>query len=66
MEEERYLALLHYTNRQEYPAGITKSQKYILRRPSKNYQVVGDQLRYIDLMWMDLLLKDLYFMEEKK
>ena len=49
MEEERYLALLGYIKGQEYPAGLTKSQKYILRRASKNYQVVGDQLHYIDL-----------------
>ena len=44
MEEERYLI-----KRQEYPAGLTKSQKYVLGRASKNYQVVGDQLHYIDL-----------------
>ena len=49
MKEERYLALLGYIKRQEYPASLTKSQKYILRRASKNYQVVGDQLHYIDL-----------------
>ena len=66
MEEEWYLALLGYIKRQEYPAGLAKSQEYILRRASKNYQVLGDQLHYIDLMWMDVLLKDLYFMEEKK
>ena len=67
MEEERYLALLGYIKRQEYLAGLTKSQKYILRRASKNYQVVGDQLHYtLTLMWMDVLLKDLYFMEKKK
>ena len=48
MEEERYLGLLGYIKRQEYLAGLTKSQKYILRRASKNYQVVGDQLHYID------------------
>ena len=36
-----------YIKRQEYPAGLTKSQKYILR--SKRYHVVGDQLHYIDL-----------------
>ena len=49
MEEERYSALLGYIKRQEYPAGLTKSQKYVLRRASKNYQVVGNQLHYIDL-----------------
>ena len=49
MEEEWYLALLGYIKRQKYPAGLTKSQKYSLRRASKNYQVVGDQLHYIDL-----------------
>ena len=66
MEEERYLALLGYIKRQEYPAGLTKSQKYVLRRASKNYQVVSDQLHYIGLNMDGLLLKDLYFMEEKK
>ena len=49
MEEERYLALLGYIKRQEYPACLTKSQKYVLRRASKNYQVVSDKLPYIDL-----------------
>ena len=49
IEEERYLALLGYIKRQQYPAGLTKSQEYILRGASKNYQVVGDQLHYIDL-----------------
>ena len=66
MEEERYLALLGYIKRQEYPACLTKSQKYVLRRASKNYQVVGDQLHYIDLNIDGSNLKDLYFMEEKK
>ncbi len=49
MDEERYLALLGYIKSQEYPAGLTKSEKYILRRASKSYEVVGDQLYYIDL-----------------
>ena len=49
IEEKGYLALLGNIKRQEYPAGLTKSQKYILRRASKNYQVVGDQLHYIYL-----------------
>ena len=49
MEEERYLALLGYIKRQEYPAGLIISQKYILRGASKNYQVAGDQLHYIDV-----------------
>jgi len=48
MKEEWYLALLGYI-RQEYFAGLTNSPKKIMRRASNNYQVVGDQLYYIDL-----------------
>ncbi len=44
MDEERYLALLGYIKSQEYPAGLTRSEKYILKRASKSYEVVGDQL----------------------
>jgi len=35
--------------RREYPASLTKSQKYILRRASKKFPAVNDQLHYIDL-----------------
>ena len=45
----KFLALLGYIKRQEYLAGLTNSQKNILRRACKNYQVVGDQFHYIDL-----------------
>ncbi len=44
MDEELYLVLLGYIKSREYPAGLTKSEKYILRRASKSYEVVGDQL----------------------
>ena len=30
--------------KQEYPPGFSSNQKYILRRASKSYQLIGDQL----------------------
>jgi len=65
MEEEQYLDLLGYIKRQEYPVVLTKSEKYIMRRASQNYQVVGNQLHYIDLNEDVFTFKNLYFMEER-
>ena len=48
MEEEKYSALLGYIEKQEYPPGFNSNQKYVLRRASKSYQLIGDQLHYID------------------
>ena len=46
--KEKYSALLGYIEKQEYPPGFNSNQKYVLRRASKSYQLIGDQLHYID------------------
>ena len=41
MEEEKWQAIFNYVANQKYPAGYSKSQKYVLRRSCKSYVVEG-------------------------
>ena len=40
--------LFNYVKKREYPSQYNKSQKYVLRRASKDYVVDKDKLFYID------------------
>ena len=48
MENEQYAAITGYLEHGTYPAGYTKSQKFVLRRSCKNYRMVKDKLFYKD------------------
>ena len=48
MDEEQYSSLLAYIKTGQYPADYCKSKKFVLRRCSKNYKVLGDLLYYVD------------------
>ena len=48
MDEEQYEALINYLQNGKYPPECSKSQKFVLRRCSKNYVVKDNQLFYID------------------
>ena len=41
MEEEKWQAIFNYVANKKYPAGYSKSQKYVLRRSCKSYVVEG-------------------------
>ena len=55
--KEWYQALLNCLHKQQYPTGYTKHEKFILRRASNSFQVIGDQLHYIDRISVGSLLK---------
>ena len=51
MEEEKWQAIFNYVANKKYPAGYSKSQKYVLRRSCKSYVVEGGKrLFYVDSM----------------
>ena len=41
MEQEKWQAIFNYVANKKYPAGYSKSQKYVLRRSCKSYVVEG-------------------------
>ena len=47
MDDKQYEALYLYINDGKYPLGYSKSEKFVLRRSSKNFLVQGEQLFYI-------------------
>ena len=46
MEDGQYAAISGYLEHRTYPAGFTKSQKFILRRSCKNYKLLQGKLYY--------------------
>ena len=46
MEDEQYAAIYDYLEHETYPAGLTKSQKFVLRRSCKNYKLFKGKLFY--------------------
>ena len=46
MEDEQYVAIYDYLEHETYPAGLTKSQKFVLRRSCKNYKLFKGKLFY--------------------
>lgn len=48
MDDQQFEAITRYLDKQIYPAGATKSQKYILRRSTKNFKLVEGKLYYKD------------------
>ena len=47
MDDKQYGDLYLYINDGKYPLGYRKSEKFVLRRSSKNFLVQGEQLFYI-------------------
>ncbi len=47
MEEEQYQALKTFLQTGQAPVDFTKNKKYILKRASKNFTLLGDQLHYV-------------------
>ena len=48
MEEEEYATLQRFLYNGEYPAGLNKQERYILKRRSRNYTLKnGKQLFYV-------------------
>lgn len=48
MEDEQYTAITGYLQHGTYPAGFTKSQKFVLRRSCKSFKLVKGELYYKD------------------
>ena len=48
MEDEQYAAIVGYLDNQSYPAGYTKTQKFVLRRSCKTYKMQQGKLYYVD------------------
>ena len=49
METEQYAAIVNYLEKRVYPDGLTKGQKYVLRRAAKNYKIENGKLYYCDI-----------------
>ena len=47
MDDKQYEALYLCINDGKYPLGYSKSEKFVLRRSSKDFLVQGEQLFYI-------------------
>ena len=43
-----YAAIVGYLDNQSYPAGYTKTQKFVLRRSCKTYKMQQGKLYYVD------------------
>jgi len=48
LEDEQYVVITGYLEHGTFPAGFTKSQKFVLRRSCKNYKLVKGKLYYKD------------------
>ena len=48
MEDGQYAALTDYLKKGVYPNGLSKGQKYSLRRAAKSYKLEAGKLYYVD------------------
>ena len=48
MQDEQYDAIVGYIDKQVYPDGYTKSQKFVLRRSCKSFTIIKGKLYYQD------------------
>ena len=48
MDEAKYSAIKGYLSCREYPPGLDKKQKFVLRRACKSFCLIGDVLHYVD------------------
>ena len=46
-EQRKFVEVQEYLVKGEYPAGSTKSEKLVVRRRAKDYQIVDGQLHYV-------------------